>query len=104
MKRVIRLTESDLHRIVKDVLREALTEYGENPNGSGQETLGAIAGTAIAKGEDDRVSRAVRLARSKNGGPANSPAFRRAMLDAMKKNSDHFAVTVAKRFHKNQKK
>ena len=47
MKQVIRLTESDLHRIVKESVRKILNEYGEG-EGS-QETLGTAYMMAMNK-------------------------------------------------------
>ena len=45
MKQIIRLTESDLHRIVKESVRRILNEYGEG-EGS-QEKLGTLYMTAM---------------------------------------------------------
>lgn len=78
MKQVIRLTESDLHRIVKESVRKILNEYGEG-EGS-QETLGTAYMMAMNKvrsmdGED--MERARRIAnyagekRSKHGIPVD---------------------------------
>ena len=48
-KRLIRLTESDLHRIVKETVNRILTEVGETD--SGQEILGRLAGRKSFNGD-----------------------------------------------------
>lgn len=103
MKQVIRLTESELHQIVKEAVQSILNEYGENLNGSGQEHFGQIAGQALADGNDEKYKRAVDIARSKGGGPAYSSTFRDGMLNTMatRKNGDKFAGVVSKRIHNN---
>ena len=51
-KKLIRLTESDLHRIVKESVKKIMiNELGDTRNG--QEMLGRVAGRAFANGNDD---------------------------------------------------
>ena len=47
MKRTIRLTESDLHRIVKESVNTVLNEIGDTEKG--QDALGQVHGRAIAR-------------------------------------------------------
>jgi hypothetical protein len=106
MKQVIRLTESDPHQLVREAVQSILNEYGENPNGPGQEYFGQIAGQALADGDDEKYKKAVNIARSKGGGPAYSIKFRDGMLNTMatRKNGDKFADVVSKRIHNIKKR
>ena len=83
MKQIIKLTESDLHRIVEGVVRKMLTEYGDEVEGSGQEYFGQIAGQAIIDGNREKLSRINKIATEKGGGAGKSGAFRRGMLIVM---------------------
>lgn len=47
-KKLIRLTESDIHRIVKESVNKILNEIGDTPKG--QLALGAVAGRANVRG------------------------------------------------------
>ena len=63
MKQVIRLTESDLHRIVKESVRRILNEYGEGEGG--QENLGTaymMAMNKVRSMDDEDMERARRIA------------------------------------------
>ena len=46
MKRIVRLTESDLHRLVETSVKRALNEIGDTQRG--QYMLGRVAGRALA--------------------------------------------------------
>lgn len=48
-KKLIRLTESDLHRIVRESVNNILKEIGDTPKG--QYMLGRLAGRQSAKGD-----------------------------------------------------
>ena len=48
MKQVIRLTEEDIHNIIKGVIREIVDEYGT------PEQLGALAARRTMRGEDSK--------------------------------------------------
>ena len=64
MKQVIRLTEGDLHRIVKESVRKILKEYGEG-EGS-QEKLGTaymMAIDGVHSMYDERMKRAENIAK-----------------------------------------
>ena len=47
MKKVLRLTESDLHRIIKESVKKALNEIGDTKKG--QYNLGALNGRNIKR-------------------------------------------------------
>ena len=51
MKRIVRLTESDLHRLVETSVRRALNEIGDTQRG--QYMLGRVAGRAKDRGDKD---------------------------------------------------
>lgn len=51
MKKIVRLTESDLHRLVENSVRRALTEIGDTQKG--QYMLGRVAGRAKANKDKD---------------------------------------------------
>ena len=53
MKKLIRLTESDLHRIVKESVSRILREVGETPGG--QRKLGALQARKIINADGDSV-------------------------------------------------
>lgn len=53
MKKLIRLTESDLHRIVKESVSRILREVGETPEG--QRKLGALQARKIINADGDSV-------------------------------------------------
>jgi hypothetical protein len=62
MKKIVRLTESDLHRIVKESVAKILNEIGDTEKG--QDALGQVHGRAIARaaklGDKGVVSRKLR--------------------------------------------
>lgn len=47
MKRTIRLTEADLHRVIKECVQQALNEIGDTPRGNF--ALNAVRGRRAAK-------------------------------------------------------
>ena len=59
MKKLIRLTESDLHRIVKESVSRILREVGETPGG--QRKLGALQARKIINAFPDKVQKALNL-------------------------------------------
>ena len=46
-KQLIRLTENDLHNIIKETINEILKEIGETPKG--QYALGAVRGRSLGR-------------------------------------------------------
>lgn len=50
MKRVIKLTESDLHRIIAETVKSAINEIGDTP--MGQHALGQAAGRRFKRWSD----------------------------------------------------
>ena len=52
-KKVIRLTESDLHRIVKESVKKILNEIGDT--GEGQRSLGALQARKVINADGDSV-------------------------------------------------
>lgn len=56
MKKIVRLTESDLHRLVERSVRRALNEIGDTK--SGQYMLGRVAGRAKDRGDKELYRRA----------------------------------------------
>lgn len=101
MKQIIKLTEGDLHSIVKETVQKILREYGEDRNGSGQEFFGKIAGQAIVDGDREKLRKIDAIARSKGGGSAKSLAYRRGMISVM--DDPNNSNKLSKREHNKRK-
>jgi hypothetical protein len=66
MEKIIRLTESDLHNIVKESVNRILKEVGETENG--QRLLGRLAARKSTSGDYDGYARVTDYAKEKQGG------------------------------------
>ncbi len=66
MKKLIRLTESDLHRIIKESVNKILNEVGETEDG--QDVLGRLAAKKSTSGDYDGYSNVMDYARQKRNG------------------------------------
>ena len=74
-KKLIRLTESDLHRFIKESVNEVLNEIGDSEKS--HEYLGTISGYYEAQGNSDKANRAynlsTRLQKNRNNGQLYDP-------------------------------
>lgn len=61
-KKLIRLTEQDLHRIVKESVNRVLNEIGDTPRG--QYMLGRLQGRQIKNGDGDSAAKTAKYASS----------------------------------------
>lgn len=89
MKKLIRLTESDLHRIVKESVSRILREVGETPGG--QRKLGALQARKIINADGDSVDDFFKN-QSKEGGKIYDYAKKQRSLTGP--DSDEFGNTV----------
>ena len=72
-KKLIRLTEGDLHRIVKESVNRVLNEIGDTPRG--QYMLGRLQGRQLKNGEDLSYSNLLGFEDEKNGEPYENSKF-----------------------------
>ena len=89
MKQLIRLTESDLHRSVKESVSRVLNEVGETPEG--QRKLGALQARKILRADGDSVDDFFKN-QSKYGGKIYD--YAKAKRSVSGPDSDEFGNTV----------
>ena len=89
MKKLIRLTESDLHRIVKESVKRVLNEVGETPNG--QRKLGALQARKVINADGDSVDDLFNN-QSKEGGEVYD--YAKAKRSTSGPDSDEFGNTL----------
>ena len=89
MKQLIRLTESDLHRIVKKSVSRILREVGETPEG--QRKLGALQARKVINADGDSVDDFFKN-QSKEGGKIYD--YAKAKRSVSGPDSDEFGNTV----------
>lgn len=78
MKKIIRLTESDLHRIVKEAVETIIREEGEAGGGGATNAAGVMqgGGTNPGAGTYDVPAFGGKTNKKKVGGPFNEPIMR----------------------------
>lgn len=88
-KKVIRLTESDLHRIVNESIQKILKEYGNTPEG--QKKLGALQARKVLNA-DGETSDELFDNQAKNGGEIYN--YAKGQRSYMGNDSDKFGNTI----------
>lgn len=92
MKQIIRLTEEDIHNIIKGVIQEIVDEYGT------PEQLGALAARRAIKGGD---SKEVHNYAHKKG--ARTPSYYKGYIAYLQSHPEEMAKYVKNKIHKKLK-
>ena len=86
----IRLTEGDLHKIVKESVKRVLKEYGDTEKG--QERLGALQARKVINADGDTVDDFF-INQSKEGGKVYN--YAKKAREPFGKDSDEFGNTIS---------
>ena len=89
MNRKIKLTESDLHRIVRESVRRVLNEYGKTSKG--QNVLGALMARKVINADGDTVDDFFKNQSEKGGGVYDYAKQQRSEFG---KDSDEIGNTI----------